>query len=87
MEISNRNFHDFVEKVCQMLEDISQTNPHKISACKNGEDFEACVVEAVHATLEKYGITAKVYYTPGGHAFPDIVIEFPSVKRIDVCVT
>mgnify|MGYP000010773970 FL=1 len=84
MEISNRNFRNFVEKVCQMLEDISCTNPRKISACKNGEDFEACVVEAVHATLEKYGITAKVYYTPGGHAFPDIVIEFPSGERYGI---
>lgn len=84
MSISNRDFRDFVEKVCQMLEEISRTNPRQIAACKNGEDFEACVVEAVHATLEKHGITANVYYTPGGHAFPDIVIEFPSGERYGI---
>lgn len=69
-------FEGFVEKVCQVLEAMSRTDPHRIAACKSGEDFEVCVVDGVHTVLAKYKITASVHYTPGSHAFPDIVIEF-----------
>lgn len=70
------DFHDFVKNVCQKLEATSKADPYHIAACKNGEDFEACVVGAIYAVLDELSITATVHYTPGGHAFPDIVIEF-----------
>lgn len=70
------DFFNFVEKVCQELESSSILNPTRIAACKTGQNFELCVLEAVHITLEKLGITALIDYTPGGHMFPDIVIEF-----------
>ena len=75
------DFERFVEKVCQTLEAVSVSAPHRIAACKSGEDFEACVVEAVHAALDDLGLTATVHYTPGGHTFPDIVIEFSNGKE------
>ena len=84
MSVCTINFCRFVENVCQVLKDISDANPYRISNCKNGEDFEACVVDAVHITLEKENIAATVHYTPGGHAFPDIVIEFPSGDRYGI---
>lgn len=84
MSVCTINFCRFVENVCQVLKDISVANPYRISNCKNGEDFEVCVVDAVHITLEKENIAATVHYTPGGHAFPDIVIEFPSGDRYGI---
>jgi len=82
--LSDLNFRGFVEKVCQTLEAISASNPHRIAKCKSGEDFEACVVEAINETLGNLGLTAKVYYTQGGHAFPDIVIEFSDGKKYGI---
>ena len=55
------DFERFVEKVCQTLEAVSASAPHHIAACKSGEDFEACVVEAVHAALDDLGLTATVH--------------------------
>lgn len=78
------DFRNFVEKVCQTLEATSTFDPHRIAACKSGEDFEVCVVEAIHSTLENLGLTAVVHYTPGGHAFPDIVIEFPNGEKYGI---
>lgn len=78
------DFHGFVEKVCQALEAVSASDPHRIAACKSGEDFEVCVVEAVHTSLDDLGLTATVHYTPGGHAFPDIVIEFSGGEKYGI---
>lgn len=78
------DFERFVEKVCQTLEAVSASAPHHIAACKSGEDFEACVVEAVHAALDDLGLTATVHYTPGGHTFPDIVIEFSNGEKYGI---
>ena len=78
------DFQSFVEKVCQTLEAVSASAPHRIAACKNGEDFEACVVEAVYTSLDDLGLTANVHYTPGGHAFPDVVIEFSDGKKYGI---
>ena len=78
------DFERFVEKVCQTLEAVSASAPHRIAACKSGEDFEACVVEAVHAALDDLGLTATVHYTPGGHTFPDIVIEFSNGEKYGI---
>ena len=78
------DFHCFVKKVCEALESISKADPHRIAACKSGEDFEACVVEAVNTVLSESGIAAAVHYTPGGHSFPDIVIEFPAGEKYGI---
>ena len=45
------HFSALVEAVRQYLEDLSQTNPAVIAACKSGEDFEVCVRDAVEAVL------------------------------------
>lgn len=78
------DFQSFVEKVCQTLEAISASTPHRIAACKSGEDFEVCVVEAIQTTLGDLGLSATVHYTPGGHAFPDIVIEFSDGEKYGI---
>lgn len=78
------DFCSFVEKVCQELAALSASNPRRIAACKTGEDFERCVVEMVQITLGKSGIPAIVHYTPGGHAFPDIVIDFPNGEKYGI---
>ncbi len=77
-------FEVFVKNVCDELEMSARTNPNHIAACKNGEDFEVCVVEAVEAVLAKSELVARVHYTPGGHAFPDIVIEFDCSSRYGI---
>lgn len=66
----------FVNEVCNTLQHISETSPESIAACKSGEDFEACVVQAVQDTLTTARISATVHYTAGSHVFPDIVVEF-----------
>ena len=78
------DFQNFVKKVCQMLETFSNIDPHHIAACKSGEDFEVCVVDAINAVLAESNITAIVHYTPGGHAFPDIVIEFLNGEKYGI---
>lgn len=77
-------FEGFVERVCQVLEATSNTDPHRIAACKSGEDFEVCVVDAVRIVLTEFGITASVRYTPGSHGFPDIVIEFSNGDKYGI---
>lgn len=78
------NFKNFVEKVCKTLEAVSTSTPQRIAACKSGEDFEVCVVEAIQATLDGLGLAATLHYTPGGHAFPDIVIEFSCGEKYGI---
>lgn len=78
------DFQNFVNKVCQMLETISNVDPHRIAACKSGEDFEVCVVNAINDVLSESNITATIHYTPGGHAFPDIVIEFSNGEKYGI---
>lgn len=78
------DFRYFVDKVCQTLKATSASDPHYIAACKSGEDFEVCVVKAIHSTLEDLDLTAIVHYTPGGHAFPDIVIEFSNGEKYGI---
>ncbi len=82
--MDSKSFGAFVEDVCRELEATSQTNPKRIAACKSGEDFEVCVKEAVHAVLDQANIPAKVHYTQGGHAFPDIVIEFTNGEKYGI---
>lgn len=68
-------FREFVGQICTELETISVSNPTRISACRTGEDFEQCVVEAARAVIARMGISATLQYTAGSHVFPDIVIE------------
>ncbi|MEG0835627.1 MAG: hypothetical protein RR413_09310, partial [Christensenellaceae bacterium] len=79
-----KEYELFVNAVCKSLEEVSTQNPHRISSCKSGEDFEVCVVEAVHEALARLNLVAHVYYTSGGHAFPDIVIEFFSGEKYGI---
>lgn len=74
--MTTHEFSKFVEQVCAELEATAKTNPGRIAACKSGEDFEICVVEATKAVIAESGINATVHYTPGSHAFPDVVVEF-----------
>lgn len=74
--MNSMEFGKIVEQICHYLKHLSETNPKFIAACKNGEDFEQCVFDATEATLSTIGINATVFYTPGSHVFPDIVIEF-----------
>ena len=68
------HFSALVEAVRQYLEDLSQTNPAVIAACKSGEDFEVCVRDAAEAVLLREGIHAEIQYEQGSHTFPDIVL-------------
>lgn len=51
-------FREFVGQICTELETISVSNPTRISACRTGEDFEQCVVEAARAVIARMGISA-----------------------------
>lgn len=82
--MTTNDFRAFVAQVCAELESISNTNPAHIAVCRNGEDFEACVLEVVQAVIARTGINATTHYTSGGHAFPDIVIEFSDGSRYGI---
>ncbi len=73
-----------VEKVCLRLKDISCNEPQYIASCKSGDDFELCVVRAVNDVLNTENIDAIVHHTPGSHAFPDIVVEFPGEENYGI---
>lgn len=66
-------FDQVIEKVLLFLEDDCKKNPHRY--IKSGENFEPCVKDGVDYALKALGINERVDYTPGGHGFPDIVIE------------
>ncbi len=82
--MSSVNFELFVKDVCDELEATSRSNPQRIASCKSGEDFEGCVVEAVYSVITKSNVVASVQYTQGGHAFPDIVIEFANHEKYGI---
>lgn len=70
------NFELFVILVCEKLDQLAASDPHKIAACNTGEKFEGCVVEVANGVVEESYPGAKVEYTPGSHAFPDVVVDF-----------
>lgn len=70
------NFELFAILVCEKLEQLAVSDPHKIAICNTGEKFELCVVEIASELVEESYPGAKVEYTPGSHAFPDIVVDF-----------
>lgn len=78
------NFEQFVIGVCEKLEQLAAGNPHKIAACNTGEKFEICVVEAAQELVAENYSGAKVEYTSGSHAFPDVVIDFGSNGRYGI---
>lgn len=77
-------FGKIVEQICQYLKHLSETSPKLIAACKTGEDFEQCVFDATEAILSNLGISATVFYTPGSHVFPDIVVEFDHGEKYGI---
>ncbi len=77
-------FGKIVDQICQHLKYLSEINPRLIAACKTGEDFEKCVFDATEATLSKHRFSATVFYTPGSHVFPDIVVEFKHGEKYGI---
>lgn len=82
--MTSMEFGKIVEQICQYLKHLSDTNPKLIAACKTGEDFEQCVFDATEATLANLGIQATVFYTPGSHVFPDLVVEFDHGEKYGI---
>lgn len=82
--MTTEEFSAFVEQVCHALEEVSRESPERIASCNTGEKFEACVVEAAQAVINATCPEATVHYTPGSHAFPDIVIEFAGGERYGI---
>ena len=82
--MTSMEFGKIVEQICQYLKHLSETNPKLSAACKTGEDFEQCVFDATEATLASLGIQATVFYTPGSHVFPDLVVEFDHSEKYGI---
>lgn len=74
--MDSKTFEIIVSKIIDALRDTAQKTPSKITTCKNGDDFELVVLEAVTNVLSNMNINGSLNHTPGGHAFPDIVIVF-----------
>jgi hypothetical protein len=66
-------FDNLIDKVILFLQEDCIVNPEKYK--KSGEEFEPCVKRAVDHAMKMMGLAETVDYTPGGHGFPDIIIE------------
>lgn len=66
-------FDNVIKLVLDFLAEDCVSHPDLYK--KSGEEFEPCVTRAVDYALKKMGLTDTIDYTPGGHGFPDIVIE------------
>lgn len=77
-------FEKIVSATVDKLKAIALSNPTIITSCKNGDDFELRVVDAVTEVLRELKIDAIIHHTPGGHAFPDIVLEFASGSKFGI---
>lgn len=66
-------FNSVIEKVLDYLVLDCQRQPERYR--KSGEDFEPLVKTAVGFAIEVLALEVSVDYTPGGHGFPDIVLE------------
>lgn len=82
--MTSSEFAIFVERVCCALEEMSRRIPRRIASCNSGEKFEACVVEATQTVVDAAYPGAIIHYTAGGHAFPDIVVEFDGGERYGI---
>ena len=65
-------FNKLVDDIIEQLETISQTNSDQITSCNSGDKFELLVVNVLNSIVQP---DIKVHHSPGGHGFPDIVIE------------
>ena len=77
-------FEAFMAALCGNLEALSRHSPSVVAACKSGEDFERCVCTAVEQVLEAQGVVARLFYSAGGHKFPDLVLEFDDGNRYGI---
>lgn len=77
-------FSEFVESVREVLSDLSRRSPELVASRDTGEKFEALVADAAQAVIDRDCPEAQLHYTPGSHAFPDIVVEFPSGERYGI---
>lgn len=68
-----RQFDELIALALTFLEDDCRRHPEKYQ--KSGEDFEPCVKAAVDYAVDTMHLEEHVDYKPGGHGFPDIVIE------------
>ena len=66
-------FDNLIDIVLQFLAEDCVENPDRYR--KSGEGFEPCVKSAVDYALNVMELNEIVDYTPGGHGFPDIVVE------------
>lgn len=71
--MTEQQFDLLVDKVLEFLAADCLQRPERYR--KSGEDFEPCVKDAVDYAIDALSLGAAVDYTPGGHGFPDIVIE------------
>ena len=76
------DFHTLIEAVLANLEEDCRQNPQNYR--KSGEAFEPCVKRAVERALAARGLPDRVDYTPGGHGFPDFVLEGPEGNRFGI---
>lgn len=74
-KVDTNSYHQIISDIITILEKTAKTNPDIFTACKTGDDFELCVVDATKKALRNAGISANVHHTPGSHIFPDIIIE------------
>lgn len=82
--MDNNGFKNFVDEIIEELRTITASTPEYVTSCKNGDDFELCVVDVAKRVLKKDGIAAVLHHTPGSHAFPDIIIEFSDGKKYGI---
>lgn len=71
-----KDFESVVEKVIERLYTVYRETPEQITACRSGDAFENIVYEATLNVVESNNIEAEVLYTPGSHAFPDIIVSY-----------
>lgn len=75
-------FDDLLEAVLAELREDCRIRPQDYG--KSGEAFEPCVKRAVEKALLALGLPDRVDYTPGGHGFPDLVLEDAAGKRFGI---
>ena len=78
-----QEFHRVLDCALNYIERDAQSNPDDYNNC-GGESFEPKVVTAVEYALEHLGLQADIEYTPGGHAFPDIVLKCSETTKYGI---
>lgn len=80
--MKTEQFDMVIEKVLKYLSEDCVCNPERY--VKSGEEFEPCVKDATEYALSETGVEAHIDYTPGGHGFPDIVLECPDNTKYGI---